>query len=164
MYILTISRSSWVSRSLPCTKTDCLLILNCYSFVCRYMLLIRSRSHIKVKVTYQGQGHTSRSRSNQGYFKGEMPLLGWFAFESNAFLLNIFLEMLVIDSGRMFFVTTLIGSISISCATISTQKLVFSESTTSQKVQKIFSSCLAFIILWIVTFCSRLNFQRTSTI
>ena len=51
----------------------------------------------EVKVTYQGQGYTSRSRSNQGQhqieviFK-EIPLRGWFAFESNAFLFNVFLN------------------------------------------------------------------------
>ena len=43
----------WVSRSLgqgQVKKKDCLLILTCYSFVCGYRSLIRSRSHIKVKV------------------------------------------------------------------------------------------------------------------
>ena len=68
-YILTISRSSLSikvirSRSRSCAKNDYLLISTCYSFVCTYRPLIRSRSHIKVKVTYQGQDHTSRSRSH----------------------------------------------------------------------------------------------------
>ena len=39
-----------------CKENDYLLISTCYSFVCTYMPLIRSKSHIKVKVTYQGQG------------------------------------------------------------------------------------------------------------
>ena len=36
-------------------KNDYALISTCYSFVCAYRPLIRSRSHIKVKVTHQGQ-------------------------------------------------------------------------------------------------------------
>ena len=60
-YSLTISRSSLSikvigSRSRSCAKNDYLLISTCYSFVCTYRPLIRSRSHIKVKVTHQGQG------------------------------------------------------------------------------------------------------------
>ena len=60
-YILTISRSSLSikvigSRSRSCAKNDYLLISTCYSFVCTYRPLIRARSHIKVKVTHQGQG------------------------------------------------------------------------------------------------------------
>ena len=49
----------------------------------------------EVKVTYQGQGHTSRSRSNQGQhqieviFKERYCYAGWFAFESNAFLFKL---------------------------------------------------------------------------
>ena len=59
-YILTISRSSLSikvigSRSRSCAKNDYLLILTCYSFVCTYRPLIRSRSYFKVKVTHQGQ-------------------------------------------------------------------------------------------------------------
>ena len=54
-YILAISRSSLSikvigSRSWSCAKNDCLLISTCYSFVCTHRPLIRSRSHIKVKV------------------------------------------------------------------------------------------------------------------
>ena len=54
-YILTISRSSLSikvigSRSRSCAKNDYSLISTCYSFVCAYRLLIRSRSHIKVKI------------------------------------------------------------------------------------------------------------------
>ena len=72
-YILTISRSSLSikvigSRSRSCAKNDYLLISTCYSFVCHlYVQAIK-----KVKVTYQGQGHTSRSRSNQGQHQIEV--------------------------------------------------------------------------------------------
>ena len=65
-YILTISRSSlsikghWVKVKVMCKKNDYLLISTCYSFVCTFKAIK------KVKVTYQGQGHTSRSRSYQG--------------------------------------------------------------------------------------------------
>ena len=58
-YILTISRSSLsikVIGSRSCAKNDYLLISTCYSFVCTYRPLKRLRSHIKVKVTHQGQG------------------------------------------------------------------------------------------------------------
>ena len=60
-YILTISRSSVSikvigSRSRSCAKNDYLLISTCYSFLCTYRPLKRSRSPIKVKVTHQGQG------------------------------------------------------------------------------------------------------------
>ena len=60
-YILTISRSSLSikvigSRSRSYAKNDYLLISTCYSFVWTYRPLMRSRSHIKVKVTHQGQG------------------------------------------------------------------------------------------------------------
>ena len=41
-------------------KNYYLLISTCYSFVCTFKAIK------KVKVTYQGQGHTSRSRSYQG--------------------------------------------------------------------------------------------------
>ena len=44
------------------------------------MSLIRSRSNIKIKVK-------SGSRSTWGHFCGEILLRGWYAFESNAFLL-----------------------------------------------------------------------------
>ena len=57
-YILTISSSSLsikVIRSRSCTNSFCLLILTCYSFICGYRSLIRSRSHIGTKVTYRGQ-------------------------------------------------------------------------------------------------------------
>ena len=62
-YILTISRSTLSikvigSRSRSCAKNDYLLISTYYSFVWTYRPLIRSRSHIKVKVTHQGQGQT----------------------------------------------------------------------------------------------------------
>ena len=65
-YILTISRSSLSInviglRSRLCSKNDYLLISTCYSFVCAYRPLIRSRSHIKVRIK-------SRSRSNWDYF------------------------------------------------------------------------------------------------
>ena len=57
---MTISRSSMSikvigsrSRSRSCVKNDYLLISTCYSFVCTYRPLIRSMSHIKVKVTHQ---------------------------------------------------------------------------------------------------------------
>ena len=57
-YILSIFRSSWSIkviglRSRACVKNDYLLILTCYSFVCRY------------RVIKYGEGHISRSRSNQ---------------------------------------------------------------------------------------------------
>ena len=70
-YILTISRSSLSikvigSRSRSCAKNDYLLISTCYSFVCTFKVIK------KVKVTYQGQGHTSRSRSNQGQHQIEV--------------------------------------------------------------------------------------------
>ena len=65
-YIVTIFRSHLSikiirSRSRPCTKNDCFLILTCYSFVRGCRSLIRSKSHIKVEVK-------SRSRSNHGHF------------------------------------------------------------------------------------------------
>ena len=55
-YILTISRSHLsikVIGSRSCAKNYYLLISTCYSFVC---IVIKSMSHIKVKVTHQGQG------------------------------------------------------------------------------------------------------------
>ena len=60
-YILTISRSSLSIkviglRSRSCAKNDYLLISTCYSFVCTFKAIKRSRSCIKVKVTHQGQG------------------------------------------------------------------------------------------------------------
>ena len=92
-YILTISRSSLSikvigSRSRSCAKNDYLLISTCYSFVCTFTIN-------KVKVTYQGQGHTSRSRSNQGQhqieviFKERYSYMRCIAFESNAFLFTV---------------------------------------------------------------------------
>ena len=91
-YILTISRSSLSikvigSRSRSCAKKWLFTYFNLL-FLCMYLQAIN-----KVKVTCQGQGHPSRSRSNQGQhqirviFIGEIFLRGWFAFESNAFLL-----------------------------------------------------------------------------
>ena len=79
-YILTISRSSLSikvigSSSRSCAKNDYLLISTCYSFVCGYRSLIRSRSLIKVEVKLSS------------FKKREMLLRGWFTFESNAFLL-----------------------------------------------------------------------------
>ena len=61
----------WVSRSLGqgqghVQKNDYLLISTCYSFVCTFKAIK------KVKVIYQGQGHTSRSRSNQGQHQIEV--------------------------------------------------------------------------------------------
>ena len=47
-------------------KNDYLLISTCYSFVCTFKAIK------KVNVTYQGQGHTSRSRSNQGQHQIEV--------------------------------------------------------------------------------------------
>ena len=47
-------------------KNDYLLISTCYSFVCTFKAIK------KVKVTYQGQGHTSRSRSYQGQHQIEV--------------------------------------------------------------------------------------------
>ena len=60
-----------VSRSLGqgqhhVQKNDYLLISTCYSFVCTFKAIK------KFKVTYQGQGHTSRSRSNQGQHQIEV--------------------------------------------------------------------------------------------
>ena len=37
-------------------KNDYLLISTCYSFVCSCRSLIRSRLHINIKATHQGQG------------------------------------------------------------------------------------------------------------
>ena len=47
-------------------KNDYLLISTCYSFVCTFKTIK------KVKVMYQCQGHTSRSRSNQGQHQIEV--------------------------------------------------------------------------------------------
>ena len=44
----------WIKVKVMC-KNDYSLISTCYSFVCTYRLLIRSRSHIQVKVIHQGQ-------------------------------------------------------------------------------------------------------------
>ena len=68
-YILTISRSSLsikviVSRS--CAKKRIFTYFNLL-FICMYLQAIN-----KVKVTYQGQSHTSRSRSNQGQHQIEV--------------------------------------------------------------------------------------------
>ena len=56
--IFTSSLSSKVigSRSRSYAKNDYLLMSACYSFVCGYRSLVRSRSHIKVKVTHKYQG------------------------------------------------------------------------------------------------------------
>ena len=86
-YILTISRSSLSikvigSRSRSCAKNDYSLISTCYSLLCLQTIN-------KVNVIHQGQGHTSRRRSNQGQDQIEILLHGWFAFESNAFLFFI---------------------------------------------------------------------------
>ena len=41
----------------------------CYSFVCTYRPLIRSRSHIKVKVTHQGQGQIKVNIKLRSYLR-----------------------------------------------------------------------------------------------
>ena len=56
-YILSLSIKVIGSRSRSCAKNDYLIISTCYSFVWTYRPLMRSRSHIKVKVK-------SRSTSN----------------------------------------------------------------------------------------------------
>ena len=70
-YILTISRSVLSikvigSRSRSCAKKWFFTYFNLL-FLCMYLQAIG-----KVKVTYQGQGHTSRSRSNQGQHQIEV--------------------------------------------------------------------------------------------
>ena len=49
-----------------CKKMIIYLFSTCYSFVYTFKAIK------KVKVTYQGQGHTSRSRSNQGQHQIEV--------------------------------------------------------------------------------------------
>ena len=67
-YILTISRSHLStkvigSRSRSCAKKWLFAYFNLL-FLCMWLHVIN-----KVKVTYQGKGHTSRSRSNQGQYQ-----------------------------------------------------------------------------------------------
>ena len=78
-YILTISRSSLSikvigSRSRSCEKNDYLLISTCYSFVWTYRPLMRSMSHIKVKVTHQGQGQIKVNIKERYSYTGGLHL------------------------------------------------------------------------------------------
>ena len=79
-YIITISRfyfqyeyqGQWVMVKVMCTKW--LFTYFILLFLCMWLQVIN-----KVKVTHQGQGHTSRS--NHSHFKGEILLCRWLTFE-----------------------------------------------------------------------------------
>ena len=68
-YILTISRSSLSIKVIGSRSYAKKLLFTYFNllFLCMYLQAIN-----KVKVTYQGQGHTSRSRSNQGQHQIEV--------------------------------------------------------------------------------------------